>query len=103
MGTRSVTRVGGKIETYRRMPLVEWTVSKGRVHLSPPAGKAIDLIGGAASVWAVLDRPRTLEELMDEIVELDPAIDQPTVASILNDLVGQFLVARETIEKDVAV
>lgn len=103
MGTRSVTRVGGKIETYRRMPLVEWTVSKGRVHLSPPAGKAIDLIGGAASVWAVLDRPRTLDEVMSEIVELDPTIDQPTVASILNDMVGQSLVAREVLEKDLAV
>jgi hypothetical protein len=103
MGTRSVARVGGKIETYRRMPLVEWTVSKGRVHLSPPAGKAIDLIGGAASVWAVLDRPRTLAEVMSEIIELDPAIDQPTVASILNDMVSQSLVAREVLEKDLAV
>lgn len=103
MGTPSVTRVGGKIETYRRMPLVEWTVSKGRVHLSPPAGKAIDLIGGAASVWAVLDRPRTMEEVMGELVELDPAIDRPTVESILHDLVNQYLVAREVLEKDVAV
>jgi hypothetical protein len=85
------------------MPLVEWTVSKGRVHLSPPAGKPMDLIGGAAMVWAVLDRPRTLEELIGELVELDPAIDDAMVASILNDLVAQFLVARESLAKDVAV
>ncbi len=85
------------------MPLVEWTVGKGRVHLSPPAGGTMDLIGGAAMVWAVLDRPRTLDEMIVELVELDPTIDEAMVASILNDLVGQFLVAREALSKDVAV
>jgi hypothetical protein len=85
------------------MPLVEWTVAKGRVHLSPPAGGTVDLIGGAAMVWAVLDRPRTLDELLVELVELDPTIDDAMVASILNDLVAQFLVARESLAKDLAV
>ncbi len=63
----------------------------------------MDLIGGAAMVWAVLDRPRTLDEMIVELVELDPTIDEAMVASILNDLVGQFLVAREALSKDVAV
>ena len=63
----------------------------------------MDLIGGAAMVWAVLDRPRTLDEMIVELVELDPAIDEAMVASILNDLVAQFLVARESLATDVAV
>lgn len=63
----------------------------------------MDLIGSAAMVWAVLDRPRTLDEMIVELVELDPTIDEAMVASILTDLVGQFLVAREALSKDVAV
>lgn len=100
---RSFRDVAGTIETYRRMPLVEWTVGKGRVHLNPPAGKTVDLIGGAAMVWAVLDRPRTVEEIMAEMVELEPTLEAEVVRSILTDLVAQMLVARETLEKDVAV
>ena len=100
---RSVRRVAGTIETYRRMPLVEWTVGKGRAHLNPPAGRTVDLLGGAALVWAVLDRPRTLDEIMRELADMDPTLEVEVVRSILDDLVVQMLAARETLEKDLAV
>ena len=87
------------MDMYRRMPLVEWQVSAGRIHASPPTGRPHELIGGAAMVWAVLDRPRTLKELMVELIELDPGLDEGQVSGILGELVQNRLVAREAERK----
>ena len=88
------------------MPLVEWTVGKGSVHLSPPTGRPIELVGSAAAVWAVLDEARALAAVTSEAIDLDPALDEYQCKSILDDLVAQRLVARDEVSSatdDVAV
>lgn len=88
------------------MPLVEWTVSKSSVQLSPPTGNTIELVGSAAAVWAVLEEARTLTAVTSEAIGLDPALDEYQCLSILDDLVARRLVARETVATsadDVAV
>ncbi|CAB4583005.1 unannotated protein [freshwater metagenome] len=87
------------------MPLVEWTVSNNAVQLSPPTGKAVDLVGSAAVVWAVLEEPRTLAAVTREAFDLDPALDEYQVRTILESLVAQRVVARDAADGagDVAV
>jgi len=79
------------------MPLVEWTVSKSAVHLSPPTGRPIELVGSAAAVWAVLEEARTLAAVTSEAIDLDPGLDEYQCRSILDDLVTQRLVARDQV------
>ncbi len=88
------------------MPLVEWMVSKGSVHLSPPTGSPVELVGSAAAVWAVLEEARTLAGVTSEAISLDAALDEYQCQSILDDLVARRLVARDEVASsadDVAV
>lgn len=83
------------MDIFRRMPLVEWQVASGRVCVTPPMGGPHDLIGGAAMVWAVLDRPRSLRGIMAELRDLDPGLDEGQVLGIISQLIGQHLVAKD--------
>jgi hypothetical protein len=93
------------VELYRRLPLVEWQASPGRIHVSPPTGEPHDLVGGAAMVWAVLDRPRSLRGIMAELSDLEPALDEGQVLGIIASMMSASLVAKysDDVSKEIAV
>lgn len=64
----------------------------GNVRVTPLVGEPIELTGVAAVVWAVLDMPRTANEVFAEALQIDPLLDEADVRAALDGMIESSLV-----------
>jgi hypothetical protein len=86
--------VGRERKLHQRAAQADWRVGSGVVVVTPLVGDAVELHGTSAVVWAVLDMPRTAEEVFSEALQIDPLLDVADVRSALDQMVEQSLVWR---------
>lgn len=77
--------------TLRRTPSALWRLAADEVVVAIPGRTEIDrLIGPAATAWALLEDPRTVADLVDNLAEIystTPERIAPEVKSVLRELV----------------
>lgn len=64
-----------------------WRHSAGRVLVTLPDGELHLLDGTAAAAWELLDHPKTLDELVDRLLQLYDA-DEARVREDVNELLA---------------
>jgi hypothetical protein len=78
------------VSTWSRVPEVLWRRSGGRVILlSPSADRPAVVAGTGAAVWELLERPRLVDELVDELAARygsDRASVERDLSSFLDEL-----------------
>ena len=78
---------------WRRQPGATWRQSlRGVVVLAPGADEPLTIAGSGGAVWELLDRPRTTEELAEELSSRY-ATDPATVRRDLDGLLEQLATA----------
>ena len=87
-------------EVYRRSTeLLEAEVDDELVALDPAQGSCFGFNSVAKDIWRKLEQPRSFDELRDELIaEYDVPAEQCSseLRSLLDDLTGLGLIARET-------
>lgn len=78
-------------DRWARVPRVLWRLAPDRVLVRPVGGDGLDLTGLAALIWVAVDEPRRLEELMEELVTIDPTITDDSLMRVLAELASRDL------------
>lgn len=78
---------------YRRHGDVFWRLAHDRVVARRIGMEGSDLQGAAALVWVVLDEPRSLTEIVAELMAADHHLDQADVATAIEQLTGASLIS----------
>jgi len=75
---------------WRRQPGASWRDTlRGVVVLAPGGDEPVTITGSGGVVWGLLDRPRTIEELVSELSQRYPT-DPATIRADVVELLAQL-------------